>query len=77
LAALDFVLSQLVPYQQATLTSTTPVRQTYGNAIDLEEIKRFELTEVYSHPDATVDIVLVHGLNGHPRLTWQSKNATF
>lgn len=27
-----------------------------GSAINLEEIKRFEVTEVYSHPDAKVDI---------------------
>lgn len=44
-----------------------------GSAIDPKDIKRVELTEVYSHPDAQVDIVLVHGLNGHPRDTWTSK----
>lgn len=27
-----------------------------GSAINLDEIKRFEVTEVYSHPDAKVDI---------------------
>lgn len=41
-----------------------------GTAIDLSEIKRYEVTEVYSDPEAIVDIVLVHGLNGHPRHTW-------
>lgn len=45
-----------------------------GSAINLDEIKRFEVTEVYSHPDAKVDIVFVHGLNGDPRHTWTSKN---
>ncbi|CZR64396.1 related to calcium-independent phospholipase A2 [Phialocephala subalpina] len=45
-----------------------------GSAINLDEIKRFEVTEVYSHPDAKVDIVFVHGLNGDPRQTWTSKN---
>lgn len=43
-----------------------------GSAIDLSDIKRYEITEVYSDPDAVVDIVLVHGLNGHPRMTWTS-----
>lgn len=42
-------------------------------AIDLNEIKRYEVTEVYSHPNAKVDIVFVHGLNGDPRLSWTSK----
>ncbi|KAE8447983.1 hypothetical protein EG329_009906 [Mollisiaceae sp. DMI_Dod_QoI] len=45
-----------------------------GSAINLDEIKRYEVTEVYSHPDAKVDIVFVHGLNGDPRQTWTSKN---
>jgi alpha-beta hydrolase superfamily lysophospholipase len=48
-----------------------------GSAINPEEIKRYEVTEVYSHPDAKVDIVLVHGLNGHPRNTWTAKNGVF
>lgn len=48
-----------------------------GSAINLDEIKRFEITEVYSHPEAKVDIVLVHGLNGDPRQTWTAKNGVF
>jgi hypothetical protein len=32
---------------------------------------------VYSPPDANVDIVLVHGLNGHPEKTWAAKNGVF
>lgn len=48
-----------------------------GSAIKLDDIKRFEITEVYTHPDAKVDIVLVHGLNGHPRDTWTAKNGVF
>lgn len=48
-----------------------------GSAINLDEIRRYEITEVYSHPDAKVDIVLVHGLNGDPRQTWTAKNGVF
>lgn len=48
-----------------------------GSAINLDEIKRFEVTEVYTHPDAKVDIVLVHGLNGDPRKTWTAANGCF
>ncbi|RDL32575.1 Uncharacterized protein BP5553_09031 [Venustampulla echinocandica] len=48
-----------------------------GTAIDPKEIKRFELTEVYSHPDAKVDIVLVHGLNGDPHNSWTSTHGVF
>jgi hypothetical protein len=32
---------------------------------------------VYAHPESNVDIVLVHGLNGHPRNTWTAKNGVF
>ncbi len=32
---------------------------------------------MYSPPDANVDIVLVHGLNGHPEKTWTAKNGVF
>ncbi|KAL2072078.1 hypothetical protein VTL71DRAFT_11421 [Oculimacula yallundae] len=48
-----------------------------GSAIKPEDIKRYEVTEVYSHPDAKVDIVLVHGLNGNPRNTWTAPNGVF
>jgi hypothetical protein len=43
----------------------------------MDEIRRFEVTEVYAHPDAKVDIVLIHGLNGDPRKTWTAKNGVF
>jgi hypothetical protein len=48
-----------------------------GSAINLDEIKRFEITEIYAHPDAKVDIVFVHGLNGDSRLTWTARNGVF
>ncbi|CZT01681.1 uncharacterized protein RCO7_01901 [Rhynchosporium graminicola] len=48
-----------------------------GSAIKPEDIKRYEVTEVYTHPDAKVDIVLVHGLNGNPRNTWTAPNGVF
>ena len=38
-------------------------------------IKRYELTEVFKPADtSTVDIVFVHGINGHPYGTWTSEN---
>ncbi|KUI72438.1 Protein SERAC1 [Cytospora mali] len=39
-----------------------------------KKIARFDITAVYTHPDAKVDIVLVHGLNGEPQRTWSTKN---
>ncbi|KAH6978414.1 Alpha/Beta hydrolase protein [Fusarium venenatum] len=40
------------------------------------EISRYEVTAVYTHPEAKADIVLVHGLNGEPDMTW-TKDGTF
>lgn len=42
-----------------------------------KETQRYDITPVYTHPEASVDIVLVHGLNGHPFKTWQAKNGVF
>ncbi|CAJ2509255.1 Uu.00g142810.m01.CDS01 [Anthostomella pinea] len=42
-----------------------------------KQISRYEATAVYTHPDAEVDIVLVHGLNGDPQKTWTAKNGVF
>lgn len=42
-----------------------------------KQISRYETTAVYTHPDAKVDIILVHGLNGEPQKTWTAKNGTF
>ncbi|KAI1435845.1 hypothetical protein GGR50DRAFT_693752 [Xylaria sp. CBS 124048] len=42
-----------------------------------KQISRYETTAVYTHPEAKVDIILVHGLNGEPEKTWTSKNGVF
>jgi hypothetical protein len=41
----------------------TTASHPYQAAVNLD-IARFEITGVYTHPDAKADIVLVHGLNG-------------
>lgn len=41
------------------------------------QISRYEVTAVYTHPQATADIVLVHGLNGQPDKTWTAANGVF
>ncbi|KAK8137877.1 Protein SERAC1, partial [Apiospora sp. TS-2023a] len=48
-----------------------------ANASINKQISRFETTAVYTHPDAKVDVVLVHGLNGDPQRTWTAKNDVF
>ncbi|EFQ31780.1 LipA and NB-ARC domain-containing protein [Colletotrichum graminicola M1.001] len=40
-----------------------------------KHISRYEITAVFTHPDAVVDVVLVHGLNGDPEKTWTSSDA--
>ncbi|KAL5001151.1 hypothetical protein BDV10DRAFT_199407 [Aspergillus recurvatus] len=41
-------------------------------------IRQYGLNVVHEAPDALVDIVFVHGLNGHPHRTWtSSKTGTF
>lgn len=42
-----------------------------------KQISRYETTAVYTHPDAKVDIILVHGLNGDPEKSWTAKNGLF
>lgn len=37
-------------------------------------VNRFGLTEVYCPNDPEVDVILIHGLNGHPHDTWTTKN---
>lgn len=38
-------------------------------------VNRFSLTEVHKPDHANVDIVFVHGLNGHPQQTWTSEKS--
>jgi pimeloyl-ACP methyl ester carboxylesterase len=38
------------------------------------EPARWGVSAVYTHPLAKADIVLVHGLNGHPEKTWKAKD---
>ncbi|KAG6091390.1 hypothetical protein E4U14_001084 [Claviceps sp. LM454 group G7] len=40
-------------------------------------VERYETSAIYTHPDAKVDIVLVHGLNGDPQKTWTASNGCF
>ncbi|PSR97731.1 hypothetical protein BD289DRAFT_403349 [Coniella lustricola] len=40
-------------------------------------IKRDDVTLVYKHPEAKVDIVLLHGLNGNPVKTWTAANQVY
>ncbi|RMZ78821.1 hypothetical protein DV738_g3687, partial [Chaetothyriales sp. CBS 135597] len=39
-----------------------------------QRVSQFGLTEVFSHPDPQVDVVLVHGLNGGSYSTWATHN---
>lgn len=40
------------------------------------KINQIGLTQIYASPDPKVDIVFVHGLNGHPYSTWASKSGS-
>lgn len=40
-----------------------------------DAVNRFGLTEVYRPQGAEVDVVFVHGLNGHPYDTWTSERS--
>ncbi|KAG7042875.1 LipA and NB-ARC domain-containing protein [Colletotrichum scovillei] len=46
-----------------------------GGSIN-KQVARYEISAVFTHPDASVDIVLVHGLNGHPKNTWTSSSSS-
>ena len=68
---LDIIYS-VPPVQPLPLTFT---QQTLPSR-DLE-IRRYGLTPVHEDEDPQIDVVLAHGLNGHPRLTWQAANDVF
>ncbi|KAM3498978.1 hypothetical protein MY10362_007738 [Beauveria mimosiformis] len=55
----------------------SPVKTHTMQPMQNRNIARYETTAVYTHPDAEVDIVLVHGLNGRPDHTWTSPDGTF
>lgn len=38
-----------------------------------KEANRFDISTFYTHPDAKVDVILIHGLNGDPQKSWTSK----
>lgn len=70
------ILAHFLGSSALTPTSKyTNVIATQGS--ENRDIARYETTAVYTHPDAKVDIVLIHGLNGGPEKTWKAKNGTF
>lgn len=64
--------SEAHPRQPSPRPSPTPLQGAKNR-----DIARYETTAVYTHPDAKVDIVLVHGLNGDPKTTWTNRNGVF
>lgn len=41
------------------------------------QVNEFGLTELWCPPDPLVDVVFVHGLNGHPYNTWAAENVKY
>ena len=64
------------PSLRSPRPSRTPSPQPPEGVIN-RDITRYETTAVYTHPDAKVDIILVHGLNGSPSATWRSADGVF
>lgn len=44
---------------------------------DPKPVNHIGLTEIYRSSDPAVDIVFIHGLNGHPYNSWASHNNLF
>ena len=67
----------LLPDRYADLLNhLQEVRSPHGSSqgvVNLN-VSRYEITDVYTHPNAKVSIVLVHGLNGQPKRTWTASN---
>ncbi|KIH93448.1 hypothetical protein SPBR_04027 [Sporothrix brasiliensis 5110] len=61
----------LFPFQESTNLGSSS-----QGSVNLD-VSRFEVTPVFTHPDAHVDIILVHGLNGQPKRTWTAKNGLY
>ncbi|VUC25854.1 unnamed protein product [Clonostachys rosea] len=59
------------------MTHPTSRQDAANRGFSNKEVSDYEVTAVYRHPEATADIVLVHGLKGHPKKTWRSKNDVF
>ncbi|ATY66488.1 and NB-ARC domain [Cordyceps militaris] len=64
-------------FSKTSTTKSQAVPTYTKQATENRNVARYETTAVYTHPDAEVDIVLVHGLNGRPDLTWTAANGTF
>ncbi|KAJ2985968.1 hypothetical protein NUW58_g1594 [Xylaria curta] len=65
-----------VSFPYGRLEDDMPKRESIEGSVNLK-ILRFEITAVYKHPEAIVDVVLIHGLNGHPKNTWTTKDGIF
>ncbi|KAL7619546.1 hypothetical protein AAE478_010086 [Parahypoxylon ruwenzoriense] len=75
LLRVHLIRKRAVTFPSSTMSSLLTSASSKGSIN--KQISRYETTAVYTHPDAKVDIVLVHGLNGDPQKTWTTKNGVF